>query len=105
MTGQSTPHLRVQYLGGPTALIEIGGLRLLTDPTFDPAGEYASGTRTLTKTLDGALSPATLGPIDAVLLSHDQHPDNPDRSGRELLAQVPLTLSTASAQSRLDGTV
>lgn len=105
MTGQSSPRLRVQYLGGPTALIEIGGLRLLTDPTFDPAGDYASGTRTLTKTLDGALSPATLGPIDGVLLSHDQHPDNLDRSGRELLARVPLTLSTASAQSRLDGTV
>jgi L-ascorbate metabolism protein UlaG (beta-lactamase superfamily) len=105
MTGQSTPHLRVQYLGGPTALIEIGGLRLLTDPTFDPPGEYASGTRTLTKTLDGALSPATLGPIDGVLLSHDQHPDNLDRSGRELLAQVPLTLSTASAHEHLGGNV
>ena len=26
------------YIGGPTALLEFGGLRLLTDPTFDPAG-------------------------------------------------------------------
>ena len=29
---------RVTYVGGPTALLEWGGLRLLTDPTFDPAG-------------------------------------------------------------------
>ena len=97
--------LRVRYLGGPTALVEIGGLRLLTDPTFDAAGDYASGTRTLTKTQDAVLSPDALGPIDAVLLSHDQHPDNLDRSGRELLAEVPLTLSTASAQDRLNAAV
>jgi L-ascorbate metabolism protein UlaG (beta-lactamase superfamily) len=33
--------LRITYIGGPTALLEFGGLRLLTDPTFDPpAGEY-----------------------------------------------------------------
>jgi L-ascorbate metabolism protein UlaG (beta-lactamase superfamily) len=40
-----------------------------------------------------------------VLLSHDQHTDNLDNSGRELLARVPLTLSTASAQSRVGGNV
>ena len=105
MSEQSASRLRVRYLGGPTALIEIGGLRLLTDPTFDPPGAYASGTRTLTKTMNPALSPEALGRIDAVLLSHDQHPDNLDSSGRELLAQVPLTLSTASARDRLGGNV
>ena len=97
--------LRVRYLGGPTALVEIGGLRFLTDPTFDPAGAYTSGPRTLTKTQDAVVTPDALGPIDAVLLSHDQHMDNLDRSGRELLAKVPLTLSTVSAQVRLGGTV
>ena len=30
--------IRITHIGGPTALIEIGQLRLLTDPTFDPAG-------------------------------------------------------------------
>ena len=29
---------RITHLGGPTALIEVGGWRLLTDPTFDPPG-------------------------------------------------------------------
>jgi L-ascorbate metabolism protein UlaG (beta-lactamase superfamily) len=105
MTDHSAHRLRVRYLGGPTALIEIGGLRLLTDPTFDPAGDYTSGTRTLTKTLDAVLTPDALGPIDAVLLSHDQHPDNLDRLGRAFLVEVPLTLSTASAQDRLGGAV
>jgi hypothetical protein len=28
--------MRLTYVGGPTAVIEMGGLRLLTDPTFDP---------------------------------------------------------------------
>ena len=27
----------ITYIGGPTALLEVGGLRLLTDPGFDPA--------------------------------------------------------------------
>jgi len=36
---------RVTYIGGPTALLEWGGLRLLTDPTFDAAGTvYPAGT-------------------------------------------------------------
>ena len=28
----------ITHIGGPTVLIEFGGWRLLTDPTFDPAG-------------------------------------------------------------------
>jgi L-ascorbate metabolism protein UlaG (beta-lactamase superfamily) len=32
--------LRITLIGGPTALIEIDGFRLLTDPTFDPPGDY-----------------------------------------------------------------
>ena len=43
--------LTVTYIGGPTALIEIGGLRLLIDPTFDPAGtEYRTPAYVLRKT-------------------------------------------------------
>ena len=30
--------VRVTHIGGPTVLIEVDGWRLLTDPTFDPAG-------------------------------------------------------------------
>lgn len=104
-TDPSTAALAVQYLGGPTAVVEIGGLRLLTDPTFDPPGDYHLGQRTLVKTGPSALAPDALGAVDAVLLSHDQHPDNLDRLGRAYLGRVPLVLSTASARERLAGPV
>jgi hypothetical protein len=32
--------LSITLIGGPTALIEIDGFRLLTDPTFDGPGAY-----------------------------------------------------------------
>lgn len=95
----------LHYVGGPTALLRLGGVRLLTDPTFDPPGEYPVGDRRLVKTVGPALTPADLGPVDAVLLSHDQHPDNLDRAGRACAAAAPLVLSTASAAERLGGPV
>jgi L-ascorbate metabolism protein UlaG (beta-lactamase superfamily) len=93
--------LTVTYVGGPTAVLELAGLRLVLDPTFDPAGEYPIGSRRLTKLAGPALTPADIGQVDAVLLSHDQHPDNLDRAGREYLASVPTVLSTAAAAERL----
>ncbi|MFK0245927.1 MBL fold metallo-hydrolase [Amycolatopsis azurea] len=98
--------LSVQVFGGPTALIDYGGLRLLTDPTFDEPGHYArpDGRPGLTKTAPASIAPADLGRVDAVLLSHDEHPDNLDHSGRKLLADVPLTLTTPSGAGRLGGT-
>jgi L-ascorbate metabolism protein UlaG (beta-lactamase superfamily) len=95
--------LTITVIGGPTALIEVAGLRLLIDPTFDPPGSYAIGTRTLTKTAGPALEADELGPIDVVLLSHDQHPDNLDHRGREILADAGLVLTTQSAAHRLGG--
>lgn len=75
--------MRFTYIGGPTALLEVSGLRLLTDPTFDSANqEYPTGVYTLRKTAAPALSPESLGRIDAVLLSHDHHFDNLDHAGR-----------------------
>jgi hypothetical protein len=32
--------ITITLIGGPTALIEIDGIRLLTDPTFDSPGFY-----------------------------------------------------------------
>jgi L-ascorbate metabolism protein UlaG (beta-lactamase superfamily) len=95
----------IRYVGGPTAVVEYGGLRFLLDPTFDPPGEYPIGQRALTKTQGPACAPGDLGQIDAVLLSHDQHPDNLDRAGREYLASTSLVLSTAAAASRVTGPV
>ncbi|MEU9669813.1 MBL fold metallo-hydrolase [Streptomyces bobili] len=91
----------VRTFGGPTALFEYGGLRFLTDPTFDDPGDYPSAGPTLTKTAPSAATPADLGPLDVVLLSHDEHADNLDTSGRALLADVPLTLTTPGGGERL----
>jgi L-ascorbate metabolism protein UlaG (beta-lactamase superfamily) len=99
-----TDVLAVTLTGGPTALLEIGGARLLIDPTFDPPGDYPlGGGRVLTKTAPPALPAVTLGRVHAVLLSHDQHPDNLDRAGRDVLAQAPVVLTTALAAERLGG--
>jgi L-ascorbate metabolism protein UlaG (beta-lactamase superfamily) len=95
----------VQYIGGPSAIVGYGGLSFVIDPTFDPPGEHPIGARSLAKTAGPALEPQDIGPVDAVLLSHDQHPDNLDNAGRAYLATVPLVLSTASARERLGGHV
>lgn len=91
-------------LDGPTTIIEMEGTRFLVDPTFDPSGEYPVGSRALIKTTDATWTPEQAGPADAVLLSHDQHPDNLDRSGRDVVAAAPLTLTTPLAAGRLGGT-
>jgi L-ascorbate metabolism protein UlaG (beta-lactamase superfamily) len=90
-------------VGGPTVLIELGGWRLLTDPTFDAAGgSYKFGLGTGSTKLAGpALAPDELGEIDAVLLSHDQHEDNLDAAGRPLLPGIGTVLTTAPGAGRL----
>lgn len=95
------PRLTVQVIGGPTALLTYGGLRLLTDPTFDPPGDYGSGDAVLTKLTGPAAAAEDLGPIDVVLLSHDHHPDNLDRAGRELLDRAGRVLTTIEGSRRL----
>lgn len=93
---------RFTLIGGPTALLEYAGLRILLDPTFSPPGEYPSSTGALlTKTEGPALSVGQVGRVDLVLLSHDQHPDNLDPVGRALLPDVPLVLTTVDGADRL----
>ncbi len=96
--------LAITYIGGPTALVEFGGVRWLTDPTFDPAGgEYPSGAATLRKLAGPALAPEALGNFDYVLLSHDHHFDNLDRAGRSLLAKAKAVFTTEEGAQRLGG--
>jgi len=97
--------VNITRIGGPTALLEVGGFRLLTDPTFDSPGEYRLPHVTLRKTSGPAVSAEDLGAIDAVLLSHDQHADNLDRSGRAFLAKAGRVLTTLAGAKRLGGNV
>lgn len=96
--------IAITYVGGPTALLEVQNMRILTDPTFDPAGRrYNFGWGAFSRKLQGpALSPQDLAPIDAVLLSHDQHDDNLDDAGREMLPSVGTVVTTAAGARRLD---
>ncbi len=91
------------HIGGPTVLVDIDGWRLLTDPTFDPAGgHYAFGWGTSSNKLVGpAWAAADLPPIDAVLLTHDHHGDNLDATGRALLPTAGRVVTTVSGARRL----
>lgn len=90
--------VRITHIGGPTALIEVGGWRLLTDPTFDPpGGSYMLGWVARLRKLAGpAIAASDLPPIDAVLLTHDHHGDNLDTAGRALLPSAGVVVTTVS---------
>lgn len=104
MSGRSSQTVDVRLIGGPTAVVTIGGLQLLIDPTFDPPRAYEDGGVAVVSKLSGpAVAFDVLQPIDAVLLSHDQHPDNLDVMGRAVLAQVPLVITTRDGAARLGG--
>jgi L-ascorbate metabolism protein UlaG (beta-lactamase superfamily) len=94
---------RITLVGGPTALIEIDGFRLLTDPTFDAPGAYQLPHVKLEKLTAPALSAEAVGRIDAVLLSHDQHADNLDYGGRDFLGHAKRVLTTVAGAKRLGG--
>jgi len=97
--------VRITHIGGPTTLIEAAGWRLLTDPTFDPPGRrYRFGWGTSSRKVAGpAVAAAAVGPVDAVLLTHDHHADNLDDAGRALLPEAEPVLTTGAGARRLGG--
>lgn len=67
------------FIGTATAILDIDGVRFLTDPFFSPAGtEFDIGLTVLKNEESPALRLEDLPPIDAILLSHEDHPDNLD---------------------------
>lgn len=91
----------VTYVGGPTILLEIGGLRFITDPTLDPAGTAFVLNEKMTESKLSGPAFHPRDPIDVVLLSHDQHFDNLDHGGRDLLKTAGVTITTKSGAERL----
>lgn len=78
--------LSITYIGTATAILHLDGVNIITDPVFSPAGtEFDFGIVILKALKDAALGLADLPPIDAVLLSHEDHPDNLDEPGRQIL--------------------
>lgn len=98
--------MRITRIGGPTALVEWEGWRILTDPTFDPPGrryDFGFGTNSV-KTVGPAVDLADLGDIDLVLLSHHHHADNLDDAGRAALASARTVLTTTAGAASLTRT-
>lgn len=91
------------HIGTATLLLEVGSVRLLTDPAFDPPGRpYGFGWGTRSKRTAGPALPVDrLGRLDGILLSHDQHADNLDDAGRALLPSAPRVITTEAAARRL----
>ncbi|WP_040733210.1 MBL fold metallo-hydrolase [Nocardia tenerifensis] len=101
-TIEHTNQLDVLHIGGPTVRLRYAGLTFLTDPTFDEPGDYP-GPVTLHKLTGPAVPVDQVGAVDVVLLSHDEHADNLDNSGREFLKTAGTVLSTPGAAERING--
>ncbi len=84
-------------LGGPTTVLDLGGLRIVVDPTFDAPGPYGH----LTKIAGPAVHEDAVGPVDVVLVSHTAHPDNLDERGRAFTIAAPLVLTCPSGAGEL----
>ncbi|RBQ95686.1 hypothetical protein VDGD_01288 [Verticillium dahliae] len=76
------------FIGTATAILDIDGVKFLTDPFFAPAKtsyQHPERGYQLFNHDEPALTLKDLPPIDAVLLSHEDHWDNLDELGRQLL--------------------
>jgi L-ascorbate metabolism protein UlaG (beta-lactamase superfamily) len=89
----------VGVVGGPTVVIDYAGVRIVSDPTFDPAGDYGP----YHKSAGPAVTTDELGHVDVVLLSHDSHVDNFDNLGRQFAAGAPVLLTAPRSAHRLGG--
>jgi L-ascorbate metabolism protein UlaG (beta-lactamase superfamily) len=97
--------ITITHIDTACILLEIGGYRILTDPTLDNAGllyyhGYGAASR---KTENPALPVSGLKNIDLILLSHHQHKDNFDNNGKEFTRHVANVISTKSASKAIKG--
>jgi N-acyl-phosphatidylethanolamine-hydrolysing phospholipase D len=97
----------IQWIGGPTAFLERGGLRVITDPMLGPRGPNAfslpkhpsSGKPDASVARYMALPPYSLAGLDAILISHT-HNDHVDARAKEILPKnVPLVVAAAGADA------
>lgn len=97
----------VRWIGGPTALIEHAGLRVLTDPMLGPRADAAfvlprhpsSGVLNAPIARYTEPAPLELAGLSAILVSHT-HADHFDARAKQLLPKhVPLVVAFAGAEA------
>jgi L-ascorbate metabolism protein UlaG (beta-lactamase superfamily) len=109
--------ITITHVTTATTIIDINGIKFLTDPVLGPPSnhdmshamskmpkeaqtyETPTGKAPHISNFDGpALEIDELPPIDAVLLSHEDHPDNLDPTGRRLLDARQVFTNTDAAK-------
>lgn len=89
----SSDELSIAYLGHAAVLMDVGGTRILTDPTFFDRIGVTIGPVTLgpKRIVRSALTPGELPPLDAVLVSH-AHLDSLDLPSLRAVRRTPLAV-------------
>ncbi|GAB1743528.1 hypothetical protein NU219Hw_g458t1 [Hortaea werneckii] len=85
-TSPFTSQVKITHIGTATSIVSVDDVNFLTDPFFSPQGSQWNWEKlVLQNTESPAMRLEHLPRIDAVLLSHEDHPDNLDELGRQLL--------------------
>ena len=98
MTTLPRQHEGFLVVGGSTVVIDVGGLRFVSDPTFDNPTDYGG----LRRTRGPAIAAADVADADVVLVSHADHIDNLDASGRAFALRAPRLLTNPGSARILD---
>jgi L-ascorbate metabolism protein UlaG (beta-lactamase superfamily) len=85
-------------------LLEIGSMRILTDPVLDDGSKsYRLGPLAwATREVGPSIRPDQLAPLDAVLLSHAHHLDNLDETGKGILHEATQVITGLYGARHLD---
>jgi L-ascorbate metabolism protein UlaG (beta-lactamase superfamily) len=104
---QSASDGSLEWIGGPTALLERGGLRILTDPMLGPRGDHAftlphhpsTGAPNAPVRRYTAPTAFSFAGLNAIIVSHT-HNDHVDARAKEVLPKdLPLIVAAAGADA------
>lgn len=97
--------IEITYIDTACVLLNINGFRVITDPALDKKTsvfpKWVGSPFIFSKKTMNPVANDLSNPIDVALVSHDHHGDNLDQSGKKLLQNVPLIVSTRGAEKRL----
>jgi L-ascorbate metabolism protein UlaG (beta-lactamase superfamily) len=105
---KSVSRLGLQWIGGPTTLLNLGAFRFLTDPMLSQQGDSAfilpkhpstGQVNALIRRIT-AIPAFRLSPLDAVLISHD-HTDHFDREAKKQLDKGTLLIVLPNTQKKV----